>query len=535
MSSTSLAAAQREIKELSLLFEITQLLNRSPNLGEVLASLLQMMAERMGMLRGTITILNRETGELSIDAAFGLSPEERSRGRYKLGEGVTGQVVQTGQPVVVPRISEEPLFLDRTQARSRDSARSSTDISFICVPIRLGEECVGALSADRLCSDAAACREDVRLLSIVASLIAQAVRLRQSGQEQMRALEAENNRLQGELLERLKHHRLIGHSDALRAVLQQIKQVAPSTTTVLIRGESGVGKELVAEAIHCNSPRAQKPFIQVNCAALPENIIESELFGHEKGAFTGAIAARKGRFELAHGGTLLLDEIGDLSPATQIKLLRVLQEREFERLGGNHTVSVDVRVLAATNRPLEELIREGKFREDLYYRLNIFPIFIPPLRERKSDILPLADHFIAKYNNADHKKILRICPAAVELLVNHHWPGNVRELENYIERAVLLAPDGVIHGYHLPPSLQPATDDGTTAPGKLDSMLHALEHELLTDALQSHHGNMAAAARALGLTERIMGLRIHKHGLDPERFKRHRAAAEPLAHLRVSA
>jgi Nif-specific regulatory protein len=528
-SAQTLHDAPRGLQELSLLFDITQLLNRSLNLGEVVNPLLQMMAERMGMLRGTITILDRETGELSIDAAFGLSPEERLRGRYKQGEGVTGQVVQTGRPVVVPRVSEEPLFLDRTKTRRRDIARDRKDISFICVPIRLGEETIGALSADRLFSDDIACTEDLRLLSIIASLIAQAVRLRQASREQLRALEDENQRLQGALLDRLKNHRLIGNSGALRSLLQQIQQVAQSSTTVLIRGESGVGKELVAEAIHCNSPRAQQPFVKVNCAALPENIIESELFGHEKGAFTGAAATRKGRFEMAQGGTLFLDEIGDLSPATQIKLLRVLQEREFERLGGNQTLAVDVRVLAATNRPLEDLIREGRFRDDLFYRLNIFPICIPPLRERKTDIPSLVDHFIAKYNQTDHKRVRRICATAMELLLSHHWPGNVRELENYMERAVLLATDGVIHGYHLPPSLRQATCTDATSSGKLEAMLQTLEQEMLSDALQAHHGNMAAAARTLGLTERTMGLRVRKHAIDPERYKRQRAGLGPQA------
>jgi Nif-specific regulatory protein len=232
---------------------------------------------------------------------------------------------------------------------------------------------------------------------------------------------------------------------------------------------------------------------------------------------------------MAHGGTIFLDEIGDLSPATQIKLLRVLQEREFERLGSNQTMAVDVRILAATNRSLEDLIREGKFREDLYYRLNIFPIFIPPLRERKTDILQLADHFIGKYNQADHKRIQRICTTAMDLLLDHHWPGNVRELENCMERAVLLSTDGVIHSYHLPPSLQKVAPTDAEPSGKLKTMLHALEQELITDALQAHHGNMAAAARALGLTERIMGLRVHKHGLDPERFKRHAERIDPHA------
>jgi Nif-specific regulatory protein len=243
------------------------------------------------------------------------------------------------------------------------------------------------------------------------------------------------------------------------------------------------------------------------------------LFGHEKGAFTGAVAARKGRFEMAHGGTIFLDEIGDLAPAVQIKLLRVLQEREFERVGGNETISVNVRVVAATNRSLEGLIREGKFREDLYYRLNIFPILIPPLRERKTDILQLADHFISKYNQTDKKRIQRICSTATDLLIHYHWPGNVRELENCIERAVLLSKDGVIRCNHLPPSLQKPTLPCKVSSGKLEDTLHTMEQEMITDALQIHHGNMAAAARDLGLTERAIRLRIHKSGMVPDRFK----------------
>ena len=328
---------------------------------------------------------------------------------------------------------------------------------------------------------------------------------------------------------------LVGVGPVMRKINALIGKVSRADTTVLLTGESGTGKEVVARLIHRYSDRAQGPFVAVNCGAFPEALLESELFGFEKGAFTGAGALKRGLFEEAGGGILFLDEIGEMPLALQVKLLRVLQERRFRRLGATEERAVDVRVIAATNRNLRARAESGAFREDLYYRLNIFPIFIPPLRERKSDILPLADHFVVKYNQADHKRILRICPTAVELLVNHHWPGNVRELENYIERAVLLAPDGVIHGYHLPPSLQRASDADDATAGKLETMLHALEHELLTDALQSHHGNMAAAARALGLTERIMGLRVHKHGLDPERFKRHRAAAEPPAHLRASA
>ena len=509
-------AVRREVRELSLLFQVSQTLERSMDLGEVLGQVLEAMAEHMGMLRGTITLLNRQTHQISIETAYGLSASQRQRGRYKLGEGVTGKVVASGEPVAVPRISEEPMFLDRTGARKQLSKK---DISFICVPIKLENETIGALSADRLFAEDVSLQEDVRLLRIIASMIAEAVRLRQEAEEERQRLLEENVRLQEELKERFRPANIIGNSKAMQAVYDLIAQVAPGDTTVLLRGESGVGKELVAHAIHYSSPRADRPFVKVNCAALPETIIESELFGHEKGSFTGAIAQRKGRFELAHGGTIFLDEIGDLSPATQIRLLRVLQEKEFERVGGSETIRTDVRIITATNRDLEALIEEGRFRQDLYYRLNVFPIHIPPLRERKTDIMLLADHFVQKHNEAHGKNVRRISTPAIDMLMAYHWPGNVRELENCIERAVLLSTDDVIHGHHLPPTLQTAEASGTGLTRTLPEALDALEREMILDALKSSRGNMAKAARALGISERIMGLRVQKHGIDAMRFR----------------
>ena len=508
--------AQREVQELSSLFEISQALEESADLGQVMGNVLKLMAKRMGMLRGTVTLLNRETGEIVIDAAYGLSKSQQERGKYKPGEGVTGEVVRSGRPAVVPRISEEPLFLNRTGARPKLRKK---DISFLCVPIKLGRQIIGALSADRLFSESVSLNEDVRVMTIIASMIAQAVRLRQSLQEEQHLLREENLRLQQELQERFSPANMIGRSKNVQEVFDLIAQVSGSDATVLIRGESGTGKELVAHAIHYNSPRRSKPFIKVNCAGLPESLVESELFGHEKGAFTGAIRQRKGRFELAHGGTLFLDEIGDLSPALQIRLLRVLQEKEFERVGGAETIRADVRLIAATNRDLEDLMAAKHFREDLYYRLNVFPIHVPPLRERKSDILLLADHFVEKYGKAGHKSIRRISTPAIDMLMAYHWPGNVRELENCVERAVLLSSDGVIHGHHLPPTLQTAEASGTAFRGALQETLDNVERELILDALKSARGNMAKAARELGITERIMGLRVGKHNIDARRFR----------------
>ncbi len=506
----------RRLKSLSLLFEISQTFEKSMDLNEVIQPVLRLMAEHTGVMRGTITILNRNTGEISIDTAYGLSSTHIERGKYKLGEGVTGRVVQSGQPVIVPRVSQEPMFLNRTGARR---GLEKKDISFICVPIKTGQETIGALSADRLFDDSVSLEEDMQLLTIIASMIAQAVRLRQSAHEERQRLMEENSRLLAALQERFRPSNIVGNSNPMQEVYSLIGQVCRSDTTVLIRGESGTGKELVAHAIHYNSPRADQPFIKVHCAALPESIVESELFGHERGAFTGAIATRKGRFELAHGGSIFLDEIGELSQAMQVKLLRVLQEREIERVGGTQVIKVNVRLITATNRNLEEMMKASRFREDLYYRLNVFPIHIPPLRERKTDILQLADFFVEKYAKANHKTVQRISTPAIDMLTAYHWPGNVRELENCMERAVLLSTDEVIHGYHLPPTLQTAEHSNTQHAGTLPEALNNLEREMLVEALKTARGNMARAAGALGITERIMGLRVREHGLVPRAYR----------------
>jgi len=513
-----MADIRRELREMQLLFDIARTLNERLSLGETADLVLRRLADRMGLVRGTITILDRASGEIEIDQAFGLSAEEQARGRYRLGEGVTGRVVATGQPARIARVSQDPLFLDRTRTRNRARTQQNSEISFICVPLSLHGEVIGALSVDRPFVDEASLAEDERLLTIVASLITRAVDLRRQARARERQVCEENERLQRENLARFRPMRMVGNSHAIQQVFCLVNQVSASSATVLLRGESGVGKELVAESIHFNSPRADKPFIKVNLTAIPETLIESELFGHERGAFTGASAARIGRFEAADGGTLFLDEIGDLPMLTQIKLLRVLQDHTFERLGGNKPLHSDVRVITATNRDLEKLITAGTFRADLYYRLNVFPIVVPPLRAGRTDIPMLADYFVERAAQRHGKSVRRISTPAIDMLMSYHWPGNVRELENAIERAVLLSADGVVHGHHLPPTLQTAEASQTPPQGMLDAALAALEREMLVDALKAHHGNMAAAARRLGISERLIGLRVRKYAIHPERF-----------------
>jgi Nif-specific regulatory protein len=315
----------------------------------------------------------------------------------------------------------------------------------------------------------------------------------------------------------LRH--LVGNSRAMQEVYQQIAQVATTSTTVLIRGESGTGKEMVAQALHSSSPRRDAPFVKLNCGALPESLIETELFGYEAGAFTSPRTPKPGRLELAHGGTLLLDEVGELSLATQVKLLRVLQEWEFERVGGVESIRVDVRLIAATNKDLEAAVKAGSFREDLYYRLDVFNLFLPPLRERRSDILLLADHFVEKYGARQGKSVRRIATTAIDAMMSYHWPGNVRELENCIERGVVMCEGGVIHAHDLPPSLQTAELSGTLPEGSLTAAVEAFERDLIVDALKATRGNRTRAAKLLVSTERVVSYKAQKYGIDAARFK----------------
>ena len=503
-----------EIRKLTSLLEISQALSSTLNFKAALHRVLEVLERHHNMVRGMITLLNEEDGEIYIEAANGIS-SDGARARYRLGEGITGRVIESGKPVVVPQVSREPLFLNRAAKREL----GDKEFSFICVPITLNRKAVGALGVDLPFKKDRDYDRAVKFLKVVASMVAQSLKLQRAIEAERQRLMDENIHLRQELRERYDFSNIIGNSGPMRQVYEQMAQVARTNTTVLIRGESGTGKELIAHAIHYNSPRAKKPFIKVSCAALPETLIESELFGYEKGAFTGALTRKKGRFELADGGTIFLDEIGDLNLSTQVKLLRMLQEREFERLGGTETIRVNVRLIAATNKDLEKAIAEGAFREDLYYRLNVFTIFVPPLRERKPDILLLADHFLEKYSREHGKNIKRISTPAIDMLMSYHWPGNVRELENCIERSVLVCEGSVIHAHHLPPTLQTAEASGTVVNLSLAEAVQAYEKDLILDALKTTRGNRAKAARLLKTTERILNYKVKKYEIDCNRFR----------------
>ncbi|MCX5750405.1 MAG: sigma 54-interacting transcriptional regulator [Candidatus Saganbacteria bacterium] len=485
--------------KIKLLMEIGDALSSSLDLEKSLNSILKVLSDSLEMQRGTITLVDPSTNDLKIEVAQGLTKAEKERGRYKIGEGITGKVVETGQPMVIPDIGASPQFLNRTQARKGLEERK---FAFLCVPIKASNKIVGALSVDHLFKGNISYEEDIKLLTIVATMVGQAVKIRELADKDKQTILSENLKLKQQLKGKHKFGNIIYTSPIMEATLEAAMQVAQSQATVMIRGESGTGKELVAAAIHYSSPRSNKPFIKVACAALPENLLESELFGYERGAFTGALERKLGRFEMASGGTIFLDEIGDLTLSTQVKLLRVLQEKEFERLGGNQTIKTDVRIICATHRNLEEMVKEGKFREDLFYRINVFPIILPPLRERKEDLPLLVAHFIHKYNKENKANIEGVDRAALGVIMGYNWPGNIRELENVIERAVILCQQDLITPKHLPINLAKEAIEVPQEGATLPEIVEAIEKQKIKEALEKHKSQRKAAT-ALGLTDRV--------------------------------
>ncbi|MBN2331656.1 MAG: sigma 54-interacting transcriptional regulator [Deltaproteobacteria bacterium] len=488
--------------------KISRLLTEKEEFRATMYNILVRLARQTGMKRGMISLYRRDLEEIHVDITYGI-PERSSPIFYRLGEGITGQVVATGRPVAIPRLDREPLFLDRSGAR-KEIDRST--LAFICVPIKYAGETVGALSVDRA-AKGGDLKTEVAFLEIIANMLAPRVHARRMKEENVKLREAIDRH--GPL------GTIVGNAKSMRIVAEQIVQVADSQATVLITGETGTGKGLLAEEIHYRSPRRDQPLVRLNCGAIPENLVESELFGHQKGAFTGAVEQRIGKFEMAQKGTIFLDEIGELPLASQVKLLRVLEEREFERVGGGRTIKTDARIIAATNRDLEQEVAVGRFRSDLYYRLSVFPIHLPPLRERGADIILLADYFVQRLGEKLGKNITRIDSSALDLLISYHWPGNVRELQNCLERAALLATDGIIYGYLLPPSLQAGSggEHVADAGDTFQAMVRAYETTLIIESLKKSKGNQTKAAKILGTSKRVIQYKIQQYGIDYRKYR----------------
>lgn len=491
----------------SNLKQIADLLTLDGNSPVNLNPVAEKIAAGFGFARVFVLLYHVHSERLSATASNGLSVSQFRRLEAVSDAGIFRGALGNGR-VTQMEISSQPVL----NFLGVDDGRFPITI----VPIKSGKKNIGLLCAQPGTNSSFG---QIDALELIASMIGQGLRVEMAVLSERKKLREENQHLKQELKEKYDFSHIVGNSNAIRLVYDQVTQVAKSNATVLLRGESGTGKEMIANAIHYNSLRSKRPFIKLNCAALPDTLIESELFGHERGAFTGAERLKRGRFEIADGGTLFLDEIGDLPLQTQIKLLRVLQEREFERLGGIETIKSNIRLITATNKNLEEAIAAGTFREDLYYRLNVFAIHLPPLRERKSDILLLAEHFLEKYETEHGKRIRRISTPAIDMLMSYHFPGNVRELENAIERAVLACDSNVIHGHHLPPTLQTAEVSGTVTALSLSSAVDAFERDIIQDALKSTRGNVAKAAKMLDSTERILGYKIKKFGIVPARFR----------------
>lgn len=523
-------------QELTALTDIGQVLSSTLDLHEAFTQIMQLLIKKLDMIRGSLVLLDESSGRLRIEAAVGFKPEEIERGVYAVGEGVTGSVVATGRPRVIPDVRKEPDFLNRTVARDLSD---QTPISFLCIPIKIEGRIAGSLCIDKAFVSDAQLATDQTFLTIVAAFLSQAIQINRMVMRQKEQLLEENRQLRDQVRDRYKFENIIGDSPAMHEVFATVGQVANSRATVLLLGETGTGKEMIAKAIHYNSPRRDKPFIRVNCGALSGTLLESELFGHVKGSFTGAIRDKIGRFEAADGGSIFLDEIGTLEPQLQVKLLRVLQEREFERVGDTQTVKVDVRVIAATNVDLQEEVARNNFREDLFYRLNVVSIYLPPLRNRREDITRLIDYFLDKYNALNSRRLKRISREMVSILLRYPWPGNVRELENAIERAVVLSTGEDFTEDLLPLSVRmfaaqrrsdhssesietlarrladQAIADYELREGEIYKLLtDQIEHALIDRALAKCGGVKTRAADFLGINRNTLNKKVKDLGID---------------------
>ncbi|QDU35520.1 Nitrogen fixation protein VnfA [Poriferisphaera corsica] len=519
-------------QELVTLTEITQILSDGLELKQVFQRAIALLSDRLHIHRASLVLLDNSTNQLNIFASVGLTAEEQRRGQYAVGEGVTGQVLASGQIAIIQDISKHPDFLDRTGSRT-NSTNSDEIISFICLPIKDGNDYVGTMSIDIPYQTEKILEQTTQLLNVIAGMFSQTIRIHHLVQLEKEQWATENKQLRDSLHSKYRFGNIIGSSPAMLDVLATIGQVSSSRATVLLLGETGCGKELIAKAIHYNSPRKDEPLIRVNCGALSPQLLESELYGHIKGAFTGAVRDKIGRFEAANGGTIFLDEIGTLDAQMQVKLLRVLQERELEKVGDHKTIKIDVRVIAATNLDLEEEVRKGNFREDLYYRLNVVTVSLPPLRNRRDDIPKLIDHFLDTYNKENNRNLSRMNRDVLNTLLRYPWPGNVRELENAIERATVLSSSDEFTLELLPLQIrmyaqqtrgESSNESVEALASKLaelgikqysiyegqiyDLVVHEVEKQLIREALGYNDGTKTRTADFLGINRNTLNKKV---------------------------
>lgn len=509
-----------------ILIDISQVIEKKIDLQDVFESVMSILAERIHIDRGMLVLFEPEQSEqLSIFAGYRLTKEECERGIYRVGEGIIGTVVATGQPIAIPNIHEETRFLNRLKIK-RDKEKP---ISFIAVPLKLEGITLGVMAIEKQYDNTTYLKDLENMLFLVGQILSNKVRLARTIQQEKASLLEENLTLKKELEKNYAFHHIIGKNQRMQAIFDLIHTVADTNASVLILGESGTGKELVAKALHYNSSRKDKPFVSINCASIPENLLESELFGYKKGAFTGANSDKKGLFQVAHGGTLFLDEIGDMPFSLQAHLLRALQEREITPLGSETKIPIDIRLIAATNKPLKTLVKEKRFREDLYYRLNVIEIQLPPLRERKDDIPLLVQHFIQKVSEREHRPAVDISEEALLALMNYSWPGNVRELENCIERAVILARGNRIELHHIVPFLAMEEEKKLFSlsewirsyignpeyTGKVyDTVVGLVEEELIRQALLVNERNKLKTAEFLGINRNTLRTKMEAYKID---------------------
>lgn len=495
--------------EFQVLHEISQIIGQALNLDQALQALLAILSGSLAMQRGAVILKDPETGQFRICASHGLSPEEKPPGLAPLDEGVIGLICRTPQPFVVPVGSREPLFLHKTLSLDLHKGQ----IAGMGAPLILQGAPSGVLSLDRLYGEQIPWEEDIRFLGLVATLIIQFVSLNLQVRAREEHLRRENQSLRIELSEKSPDLVIVGESPAIREARQLIAKAAPVKAAVLLTGESGTGKTLLARAIHASSPRARYPFLKINCASLPENVLEIELFGLEKGASPGAVRAKPGRLEEADGGSLFLDEVEALSLPLQAKLLRFLQEREFQRLGSARTRSVEVRIIAASTTDLTDRIKAGSFREDLACLLSVFLIRMPPLRERREDIPRLLDHFMDKVSE-EYRRRFYFTQKAQAVLQKYGWSGNVREMENLVERLCLMVEGSEIGLQDLPAYVSPAGAEALPEDQAFLSRLKEMEKREIMAALERHHWIQSQAAMDLGLTLRQIGYRVKQFGLE---------------------